>query len=132
MSSPTIVVANDNSMYLELIKELLVEEGYPQIWCIGGAAAFDVVCQEQPSLVLLDMNGAHAGEGWHTLDRLRTHPATTHIPVIICATDRRIAKEKKEKVAWLADMPYATLEKPFDLDALLEKIRLILGPPQSR
>lgn len=126
MSTPSIVVADDNSIYLELIKELLIEEGYTQVQCMRGLEVFDVVRQEQPNLVILDINSAHPGEGWHLLDLLRLHPSTTHIPVIVCSTDPYILREK---AAWLAEMRCDTLEKPFDLDALLAKIGAVLGPP---
>ena len=126
MSTPGIIVADDNSIYLELIKELLIEEGYPQVHCLRSLAVFDVVRQEQPDLVILDINSAHPSEGWHLLDLLRLHPTTTNIPVIVCSTDPYILREK---AAWLAEMRCDTLEKPFDLDALLDKVRSVLGSP---
>jgi two-component system sensor histidine kinase ChiS len=129
MAAPSIVVANDDPVYLELIKDLLIGEGYPQVTCIRGPAAFDIIIQAQPSLVLLDINVTHAGEGWRTLDLLRLHRATTAIPIIVCSTDGRMLQEK---AAWLQKMRCETLEKPFDLDALLEKIQMVVGPPQHR
>jgi CheY-like chemotaxis protein len=126
MSTSSIIVVDDNSIYLALIKELLIEEGYPRVHCLRGLAVFDVICQEQPTLVILDINSAHPDEGWSLLDLVRLHPSTSHIPLIICSTDPYILRER---AAWLAEMRCDTLEKPFDLDALLDKVRAVLGPP---
>jgi hypothetical protein len=36
MPSPSIIVANDDPLFLELIKDLLIEEGYPNVtWLCG-------------------------------------------------------------------------------------------------
>src|SRR5690242_19476075 len=127
MSTANIIVISDNSIYLELIKELLIEEGHPPArCCVHGSAVFDLVQREQPSLVLLDISIGHSGEGWSILGLLGMHPATTHIPVILCSSDLR---PLHENVAWLADMRCARLEKPFALDALRGEVRAILGRP---
>jgi DNA-binding response OmpR family regulator len=129
MTRQTIVVANDDPAYLSMIKDVLIEEGYPNVHCIAGSLSFDFIQQEQPDLVLLDINITNPAQGWKTLDFLRLHRATTKIPVIVCSTDGRVLREK-------ADMLYAmrceTLEKPFDIDVLLEKVQAIIGPPPER
>jgi CheY-like chemotaxis protein len=124
-----IIVANDDPVYLDLIKDLLIEEGYLHIRCIEGPAAFTMILEQQPDLVLLDINFTNAGQGWKTLDMLRLNPRTTKIPVVVCSTDGRMLKEKAE---WLRSMRCETQEKPFNLQALLEKIQLILSPPPEQ
>lgn len=130
MAFPSIVVTSDNFDYLDLIKERLIDAGYPQVRCgLQQSAVFDLVLREQPDLVLLDISIGHPGGGWRTLDLLRLHPDTTHIPVLVCATDPRILEAK---AAWLADMRCVTLEKPFDLETLLTKMQVFVGPPQQK
>lgn len=129
MKNSSIVVANDDPAYLTLIKELLLDEGYSDVECIEGPAAFDLIKQKRPNLVLLDINIENAAVGWKTLDFLRLHPDTTNIPIILCSTDGRMLKEKAD---WLREMRCETQEKPFDLDALLKKIVSVLGPPDER
>ena len=75
--------------------------------------------QEQPGLVLLEVNSVSIGEGWRILDQLRAHPSTAHIPLIVCSTEPHLLRAK---AVWLADMRCDTLEKPFDLDTLLGKV----------
>jgi two-component system, sensor histidine kinase ChiS len=126
---PSIVVANDDPVYLDLIKELLIDEGYSGAQYIQGPAAFNLIQQVRPDLVLLDLNIANSSVGWKTLDLLRLHPDTTHIPIILCSTDGHMLKAKAD---WLRSMRCDTLEKPFDLATLLEKVVSILGPPPQQ
>ena len=64
MKIPSIIVANDDPVYLEMIKELLIEEGYPDVACIQGPAAFSLIVEQLPNLILLDINYSDPGEGW--------------------------------------------------------------------
>jgi CheY-like chemotaxis protein len=126
MAEQTIVVANDDPIYLELIKELLADEGYPSVHCVTGERVCDFIVQAQPDLILLDIHIEQAGRGWHHLDMLRLNPRTAAMPVIICSTDGRLLREKAEH---LQTLHCDTLEKPFDLEMLLAKIRVAIGPP---
>jgi CheY-like chemotaxis protein len=51
----------------------------------------------------LDINLINPGRGWSTLDALRLHPKTRHIPVIVCSTDMRMINEKAEMLRELPD-----------------------------
>jgi DNA-binding response OmpR family regulator len=126
MAEQTILVADDDPTYLDLISALLADEGYQAVRCIVGVAAFDEIRNAEPDLVLLDLHSGQPPSAWHTLDLLRIHPATAKIPVIICSTDARLLKEKAER---LRTLHCDTLAKPFDLELLLAKIRAAVGPP---
>jgi DNA-binding response OmpR family regulator len=128
MANQTIVIANDDPAYLEMIKELLTTEGYRSVHCIVGMGTLDAVRQLAPALILLDINLAQPGSGWHLLDMLRLHPATARIPIIICSTDPWLIREKH---AMLRTLHCDTLEKPFDLEMLLVKISTAIGPPSA-
>jgi CheY-like chemotaxis protein len=126
MANQTIVVANDDPMYLEMIKDLLTTEGYQSVHCIVGTGSLDTIRQLEPSLILLDINLAQPGTGWRLLDILRLNPTTARIPIIICSTDPWLIREKE---GLLQTMHCDTLEKPFDLEMLLAKISTAVGPP---
>ena len=126
MDHPSIFVSNDEQAFVELIKELLTDAGYRNVVWHVGASAFHRIRDEQPSLVLLDINLANPGRGWSTLDALRLHPKTRHIPVILCSTDMRLLEEKAQL---LREMNCQTIEKPFDIETLLEKVATAIGPP---
>jgi CheY-like chemotaxis protein len=90
MTNQFIFVANDDQAYVDLISELLAEAGYPKtVWHVG-QGAFHRIRDEQPDLVLLDINLINPGRGWSTLDALRLHPKTRDIPVILCSTGMRL------------------------------------------
>ena len=128
MASPSVFVANDDPAFVELIAELLLDAGYPKtVWHIG-QGAFHRIRDEQPTLVLLDINLANPGRGWNTLDALRLHPKTRHIPVILCSTDMRLLNEKADL---LRELHCQTLEKPFDLETLLDQVAAAIGSPPS-
>jgi CheY-like chemotaxis protein len=128
MANQTIVVANDDPTYLEMVKELLTTEGYQSVHCIVGSGTLDTIRQLAPALILLDINHTQPGVGWHLLDMLRLHPATARIPIIICSTDPWLIREKG---AMLRTLHCETLEKPFDLEMLLVKISAAVGPPSA-
>lgn len=125
--TPLIAVVNDDTNFLNLMHDLLTDEGYQVVVHIEGSAAYQRMKQEMPDLVILDIRIEHPEAGWVTLDLIRLDPATTSIPVLICSAD---ARQLREKAARLAEMRCDTIEKPFDLDNLLAKIRDILSRSQ--
>src|SRR5215213_11987808 len=113
MTSQFIFVANDDQAFVDLIAELLVDAGYSKaVWHVG-KGAFHRIRDEQPDLVLLDINLVNPARGWSTLDALRLHPKTRHIPVVVCSTDMHMINEKAEM---LRALNCQTLEKPFELE----------------
>ena len=126
MAEQTIVVADDDATYLEMIKNLLTSEGYCSVHCIVGSGTQDAIRQLEPALILLDINLECPGVGWRLLDVLQLHPATARIPIIICSTDPWLLRERD---AILRTLHCDTLEKPFELEMLLAKISAAVGPP---
>jgi CheY-like chemotaxis protein len=123
-----IFVANDDQAYVDLIAELLTDAGYPKVVWHVGQGAFHRIRDEQPALVLLDINLVNPGRGWSTLDALRLHPKTRHIPVILCATDMHLLDAKADL---LRELNCQTLEKPFELETLLDKVAAAIGLPPT-
>ena len=86
MTNQSVFITNVDQTYVELIQEILTDAGYRHVICHVGPDAFHRICNAQPDLVLLDSNLINPGRSWSTLDALRLHPKTRHIPVIICTT----------------------------------------------
>jgi DNA-binding response OmpR family regulator len=118
-----IAVVDDDGAYIEFVGELLADEGYQTIQSVGDHQAHAMIQREKPDLVILDIRLEHPDSGWQILQLLRLDPATTEIPVIICSADTQFLKEKEQQ---LRAQGYDMLEKPFDLDTLLEKVRASL------
>ena len=130
MVEPTIAVVNNDTDFLGLMEELLRLEGYKTIICREGDRAYELMKQVQPNLIVLDIRLEHAETGWKVLECLRLDPTTTAIPVIICSADSAFLREK---ALALQQLRCETLEKPFDLDMLLEKVARMLEqhPPRG-
>lgn len=123
---PVIVVSDDDATFIELIKELLSDRGYPSVTSVLGDRAYDVIRDLKADLVVLDINIMNSALGWNTLDRLKVDPRTAHIPVIICSTDPRLPEHKAD---WLRQKHIDFLEKPFVIDDLIAKVVARVGPP---
>ncbi len=119
MAEPTIAVVNNDTDFLDLMEELLRLEGYNTLICREGDRAYELMKTVQPDLIILDIRLEHAETGWTVLERLRLDPKTTAIPVIVCSADSAFLREKAIS---LQQLRCDILEKPFDLDMLLEKV----------
>lgn len=121
--APLIAVVNNDTVFLQLMQELLAQEGYRTVICKEGDKAYQLVKDQQPALVLLDIRLEQPETGWTVLELLRLDPATRQIPVIVCSADSPFLRAKEEM---LRQLGCDTLEKPFDLDTLLKKVATAL------
>ncbi len=121
-----IAVINDDTAFLQLMLDLLTDEGYDVSLHIEGAGAHHQVREESPDLIILDIRLEQPDSGWMVLEMVRLDPRTVHIPVIVCSADSVQLQTKREM---LREQRCEILEKPFDLDALLQLIARLIGPP---
>jgi len=126
MTNQSVFVTDDDQTYVETIQEILIGAGYQQVTWHVGNGAFHKIRRTQPKLVLLDISFTDPGRSWITLETLRLHPATRHIPIILYSTDMKLLNEKADL---LRELGCQTLEKPFELETLLDKITAVIGPP---
>ena len=124
MAAPLIAVVNDDTAFLDLMTELLGEEGYETVICKESRDVHKLVRTKQPALVILDIRMEHPETGWSILEMLQLDRATTRIPVIVCSADAQFLRSKEEH---LRQRGYDTLEKPFNLEDLLQKVEAALG-----
>lgn len=129
MAEATIAVVNNDTDFLDLMEELLRLEGYKTLICREGDRAYELMKRVQPDLIILDIRLEHAETGWTVLECLRLDPTTTAIPVIVCSADSIFLREKALS---LQQLRCDILEKPFDLDMLLEKVARSLAQHPSK
>ncbi len=129
--SPTrIVVINDDTPFLELMRELLEEEeGYDVAICREWEDAHGFVKSFKPHLVVLDIVMGGEEMGWKILNMLTLDPRTRPFPVIVCSAAVQSLHEHQEL---LSRYGIRALPKPFDLDTLLEAVRMSLAEHRSR
>jgi CheY-like chemotaxis protein len=125
---PLIAVVNNDTAFLELMQELLNDEGYETLIHKEGSTAYQKLKKEQPALLILDIRLGAPEEGWNVLELLKLDPQTASMPVIVCSAD---AVQLREKAPRLHELGCATLEKPFDLAELLALVAQHIGPPQD-
>ena len=126
MAKPMIIVVNDDTVFLELMEELLSEEGYNTLILKEGDAAYETIKQEKPALIVLDIRLSHPEGGFVVIDLLRIDPETANIPILICSAATRLIRENEAR---LREKQCDILMKPFNLDDLVAKVQAILGPP---
>jgi len=121
---PLIAVANDDTDFLALMGELLTDEGYRVSIHRVARDAYDEIKAMVPDLIVLDIHMETPEAGWTLLELLTLDPALAAIPVLVCSADVVALRAKAEN---LRAHGCDALEKPFDLDDLLAKVRLMLA-----
>ena len=83
MSEKTkILIVDDDPDTLRLLSKRLRESGYQTCAAGDGVACMSAVRNEEPDLIVLDL-GLPAGDGFVTLERLRTNNTFADIPVVV-------------------------------------------------
>jgi len=81
--SVTVLAIDDNADLLRLLERYVEGTRYRLIGCRDPLAAFDLVEREAARLIVMDAMMPDL-DGWEMLGRLRAHPATADIPIVIC------------------------------------------------
>ncbi len=119
MAGGRILVVDDDNVLRASISRILEEEGYTVDNAADGAAALSIVEQDPPDAILLDvmMPGMN---GRQFLTELRGAAGQPRIPVVIMTAMHGLSDRASE---YGAD---DFVEKPFDVDELLNKVALAL------
>jgi CheY-like chemotaxis protein len=124
-----IVVINDDTPFLQLMHDLLTDEGYAVQLCREWSDAHQFVRQVQPDLVILDIVMGGEERGWNVLNLLTLDPATRPIAVLVCSAAVESLEDHRDL---LAAYGIRALAKPFDLDALLGAVQQTLAERTSK
>jgi len=122
-----IVAINDDTIFLELLRDLLSEEGYDAHLCKEGAEAYQRVRGLDPDGIILDVRMESPETGWKVLELLKLDPRLTAKPVIVCSADQA---QLQDRAAYLESKGCYVLPKPFDLDDLLGLLQQTVGGPE--
>ncbi|MDQ1153784.1 PleD family two-component system response regulator [Brevundimonas sp. SORGH_AS_0993] len=116
--SARILVVDDVDVNVRLLEAKLTIEYYDVLTAGDGATALTVAAEQQPDLILLDvmMPGM---DGFETCRRLKAHPLTRHIPVVlVTALDGR-----EDRIRGLGAGADDFLTKPIDDVVLFARVR---------
>lgn len=112
-----VVVVNDHPEFLALLADFLGDEGYDVLTIPKHQGAFEQIKDSNPDVIICDLIFDNMPSGWALLDMLYLDPQTRAIPVILCSA---ASKQVQEAAASFAGKGIVWLEKPFELEKLLE------------
>lgn len=118
--SQVVLVAEDDPSVRITIEFVLKDEGFEVLLAEDGAEALKLALERTPDVILLDQIMPKM-DGKEVLTALRKDPSTSAIPVFVLT-----GMARGEESEW----PGAFfVGKPFSPDALVQRIREVLGPP---
>jgi DNA-binding response OmpR family regulator len=120
----TILCIEDDPGVARIYERRLTAFGARVLLRASGRDGFAAAVETVPDLILLD-NVLPDEEGVQLVKRLRSNPATAHIPVLMLTGSHRQGIERRVLVEGIA----AVLEKPVDFNELFDHIRRIV--PQA-
>lgn len=123
MRDTHVLIVEDDANLRDTLVWALEENGIDVAAAIDGPDAVDKATVRAPGLVVLDM-GLPGLDGFGVATALRARVGTD-LPILVITADGR-ARQKAEKVG-----AYAYLHKPFDVDALVQRVREGFAGPQT-
>lgn len=117
-----VLVAEDNAVNRELIRELLEMRGYSVIEACNGQEALEMLEQSQPDLLMLDISMPIL-DGFATVRKIRENPRFSALPVV--AVTAYAMRGDREKILKSGFDGY--LSKPISAHSLEEEIERHLG-----
>ena len=117
-----ILVVDDDASHRTLICDALEEMGYSTTEAGNGREALDLLEENIPQAVLLDLR-MPVMSGWGLLDALKKMPRARGLPIIIISG---------YGFEWEAELVGAAgyISKPVDLDKVRSTVQQIIGPPE--
>ena len=111
-----VLIAEDDPDIADLLQEAIADRLYVATHVVAnGALVHDAITARQPDLLILDL--ALPGlSGNDVFDIVRADPAQAGVPVLVLTASPNAAP------SYAAHDRLRVMEKPFDLDALVETI----------
>ena len=118
-----IIYIEDEYEMIDLVRLILGRKGYEVIGAIGGREGLEMVQQELPDLVLLDLMMPDM-DGWEVYQQMRAEETTREIPVIILtAKAESIDKVLGLHIAKVDDY----ISKPFSPQELIDSVESVIA-----
>lgn len=117
----TILVIDDEAAIRKLISRMLELEGYNVLQAEDGEKGLELLKTNQVALILLDLKLPGDG-GWTVLEKLKSDPELSMIPVIVCSGAAE--PENRSRALNIGAVDY--LVKPFSLTTIVDAVVLAL------
>ena len=120
-----ILYVEDNEDNIFMLTNRLKRKGYDVIVAKDGAQGVEMVRQESPALVLMDL-GLPVLDGWEAIRQLKTASETLAIPIIALSAHAMAEDRQRAFDAGCDDFD----TKPVEMSRLMQKIEALLpGEP---
>jgi putative two-component system response regulator len=117
-----ILIIDDEPLNVELLKEILVENGYTTVDSVTDSTrALDTCRDSQPDLILLDLM-MPPPDGFAILETLRTDEDQVFLPIIALTADTTDETKRRALQSGATDF----LTKPFDHTEVMLRIQNLL------
>ncbi|MDP2912016.1 MAG: response regulator [Candidatus Omnitrophota bacterium] len=116
-----ILIIDDEEDIQKLLKIRLEQDSFAVVTAGDGASGAKIAEQEMPDLILMDIMMPNV-DGYSCLKEIRNNQKTKNIPVIM------LSGKEEEKVRDLFAFQKISgyVEKPFELDNLVAKVKEVL------
>jgi two-component system, cell cycle response regulator DivK len=121
-----ILIAEDNGVNRELLRELLEMRGYEVFEAVNGQEALDMIAQAKPDLLILDI-GMPVLDGFGAIEKIRADPEWKHLPAL--AATAYAMRGDRDRVLQSGFNGY--ISKPIHAAALTLEIDRLMGPVKS-
>lgn len=121
MKKPTILVVDDEPHIVNLIK-LTLGDDFEYLEAFSGMEALKHIGKKVPDMVILDLMMPNM-DGYQVCDRLRAHPSTKDVPVMILSAKNQIVDKFKSINVGADDY----MVKPFDPSELIRRVEMNLS-----
>ena len=116
-AAPRILVVEDNPLNLELVTDMLSDEGYVVLQAEDESTAVRLARDERPNLILMDIQLPGA-DGLEITRKLRADPGTAGIPIVALTAHAMRGEEEKARDAGCVGF----LTKPLRMQDLLQAV----------
>jgi twitching motility two-component system response regulator PilH len=119
-----ILVVDDEPDIVRVVVKIMEARGHSVTTAKDGAEAIDRVKADPPDVVILDLNLPKL-DGYEVCKRIKTDPATQHVPVVMMTAAYVSVEDAKAGSAAGAD---EYVVKPFLREVLVHNVERLLKP----
>lgn len=117
----TILVVDDEYLIADILGYALEDEGYMVVKAGNGRKGLEVLDRERPELVITDFM-MPLMDGLEFAQAIRSRQAPQALPIILMSgAQGSVGRASPELFA-------AVFDKPFDINAIIDKVRELIGP----
>jgi two-component system OmpR family response regulator len=127
---PHILVVDDSQEIIDLLRELLEDEGY-RVSASLAVLNLEKLKALAPDIIVQDLLFEGTQEvGWRFLTISRLDPELSRVPLVLCTAAVATVKDP-EMAAQLAHLGVRVILKPFDINQLLAAIEEVLAAART-